>query len=194
MTATSVAGKARTSRSTKIAPPGRKELQAGDQRQPQSLARRDDGGGIGRVWGHHRIRHRLQPVHLCPGTFRGRFGILFRGAQVGRQHSPAALSQFGQASVGGDLIEPGTHGGAPLEPAVGPPGPQVGLLDQVSPHPGSSRACGSSARATHAGTAQCPRRIRRYRARLISRSPGRRSRRAEGPGPVGIASSAFLSV
>ena len=45
--------------------------------------------------------------------------------------SPAALSQFGQASVGGDLIEPGTHGGAPLEPAVGPPGPQVGLLDQV---------------------------------------------------------------
>jgi hypothetical protein len=50
--------------------PGRKELQAGDERQPQSLARRDDGGGISRVRGHHRIRRRLQPVHLCPGTFR----------------------------------------------------------------------------------------------------------------------------
>ena len=109
----------------------RKVLQAGHERQPQRLARRDDGRGISRVRGNHRVRHRLQPAHLGPGCFQVPIGIGFRVAQARGHHPAAAPGQLGQAGIGGDLVQPGPHRGPALEPAVGPPGTQVCLLDQV---------------------------------------------------------------
>ena len=111
--------------------PRRKMLQAGDERQPQSLTRRDDGRGITRGRGHHRIRHRLQPAHLCPGLLRKPRGIRFRVGQAGWQRSPAMLGQLGQAPFRGDLVQPGTYRRPSFEPAVGPPGAHVCLLDHV---------------------------------------------------------------
>ena len=84
-------------------------LQAGDQRQPQVLAREDDRGRVGRVRADEHVRNRLKPADSRSGRYRDGFGVGFRTAEAGRQHTSAVMRQRGQAGVGGDLVEPGTH-------------------------------------------------------------------------------------
>jgi hypothetical protein len=45
--------------------------------------------------------------------------------------SPAAVLERGQAPVGRDPVQPRTQRRSALEPLIGTPRPQVGLLDQV---------------------------------------------------------------
>jgi RNA polymerase sigma factor (sigma-70 family) len=106
-------------------------LQAGDEREPQALAHGNDGRGVSGVRGDQRVRNRLQPGHIGSGRPGQGVGVAGRTAQAGRQRPPAALLKRRQAGIGGDAVEPGTQRRPALEGAVGPPGPQIGLLHQI---------------------------------------------------------------
>ena len=107
--------------------PGRQVLKAGDEREPQALpeaaitagspdsgspARRESAAAMSRL-----------PPGSAPFPGPGRQGP--RAAAAGH----AAAGRSGRCT--GDLVQPCAHRGPALEPAVGAPGPQVGLLDQV---------------------------------------------------------------
>ena len=89
--------------------PGGQVLQAGDDRQPQPLARGDDRAGVFRLGGHQGVRDRFQPRDARFGRAGRGVRILGRAAQSGGQRPPAALFERGQAGVGGDAVEPGAH-------------------------------------------------------------------------------------
>ena len=68
---------------------------------------------------------------ISPFSSSGSAGLGGRGAQPGGQRAAVAALERGQADVGGDAVEPGAHRRPALEAVVGPPGAQVGLLDEV---------------------------------------------------------------
>ena len=49
----------------------------------------------------------------------------------GRQRPSVAAFQRGEAHIGRNAVQPGTHGRTALKPGIGPPRPQVRLLHQV---------------------------------------------------------------
>ena len=77
------------------------------------------------------VRDRLQPRGRRPGRLGRGLRVRLGAAEAGRQHPAARLLERGQAGVGGDPVEPGAYRRPALERAVGTPGAQVGLLDQV---------------------------------------------------------------
>ena len=101
--------------------PGRQVLERGDEGQPDRVALGDHD---------RRVGHRLEPRHLVVELERVA-GLAVGGAETGGQRPPGAALEVGEADVGGDAVEPGAHRGATLEAVVGPPGAQVGLLDEV---------------------------------------------------------------
>ena len=88
--------------------PGRQVLLRRDQRQPDPGPRRHRAGRILTRPGQQRVRHRLQPRHL---RRRHQRDVRVRGrpGEPGRQRSPPASFQRGQARVGGDPVQPGPH-------------------------------------------------------------------------------------
>ena len=111
--------------------PGGQVLQGGDQGQPHALPRRDDLGWIGGPGAHQRVGNGLQPRNLRPRRGQRSFRVLARAAKAGRQRPAAAVLQRAQAGVGRDPVQPGPQRRPPLEVAVGPPGPDHGLLHLV---------------------------------------------------------------
>jgi hypothetical protein len=110
--------------------PGTQVLQRRDQGQPDPRPRHGHGGRILLLSGHQRVGKRLQPRHLRRGHQR-RLRVATRCAQARRQRPPAAALDRGQARVGGDPVQPGPHRRTARKPVIGPPRPQVALLDQV---------------------------------------------------------------
>ena len=104
-------------------------LQPGDQRQPDAVpvAATTAGScesGVTSSSGTAAARQRpVPPPDGRPGRPRAR--------PAGRQRPPTALLGRGQAGVGGDAVEPDPQRRPAFEPAVRPPGPQVGLLHGV---------------------------------------------------------------
>ena len=104
-------------------------LQSGDERQAHRFSGLGDHRGIRRIL-PGRIRQWLQPGDLVIlGDLAG--GIRRGGAQASGQRPALAAFQGRQAGVGGDPVQPRPHRRFALETVVGPPGSQVGLLDQV---------------------------------------------------------------
>ncbi len=99
----------------------RQVLQRGDEREPDGVLLGDDHGGV---------RHRLQPRDLVVELERVT-GHLVHGAEPGGQRAARPALEVGQADVGGDAVEPGTHRRTALEGVRRLPGPDQRLLDEV---------------------------------------------------------------
>ena len=170
MTATSTARKDSTSRrmSTARCVPDRYCRLATSASRRSSRAS-DDGRGIGRVQAHECVGNRLKPRDIRSGRHRGGLGVRFRTAEAGR----AAHDGCGApARSGRRWWRSGTARYAPMT------GPRTrrrsARLADTSPGPDPlrrppSRACGSNAPATPAGTARCPGRTSRCRGTTVPR-------------------------
>ena len=108
----------------------RQVLQRGDEGEPDTVPRDSNRGRIRRLAGDHGVRDRLQPRHL---RLLGQVGLRIgaRGTEPAGQRAAVAALQRGQAGAGGDPVEPGPKRRALLEPVIGPPGAQVGLLHEI---------------------------------------------------------------
>ena len=99
----------------------RQVLQQRDERQVHRLARLVAGLGPGVVRGRSR-RVGLEPRNL----FQRR-----AGREVDRELSSSTALDQGQATVGGDAVEPGTHVAARRQPVERRPCPDQRLLDGI---------------------------------------------------------------
>ncbi|SRX92659.1 hypothetical protein MSP7336_00885 [Mycobacterium shimoidei] len=102
----------------------RQVLQRRDERQPDRFARPDDVGWVGD------IGQRLQPRDFDPLHHLGR-RIRAGRAEPGGQRPALPALECGQAGVGGDAMQPGSHRRLALEAVVGFPGTQIGFLHQI---------------------------------------------------------------
>ena len=79
---------------------------------------------------HLDVRGRFDPRGLRQGSQHGgRSGR--RRTEIHRPSPALAALQHVEAHVGGDAVQPGTHGGATLEGVRGAPGPQQRVLNGV---------------------------------------------------------------
>jgi len=89
---------------------GGEALQGRDQSEPKPGSHGGDRRGVVGLGRDQRVGERLEPANSRSGRRRIGTRIVAGGAEPGRQHSAGVVPERRQRRVGGDLVQPGSHG------------------------------------------------------------------------------------